>query len=406
MFSAFQNGGGSFINFMKPDGTNSTFNASFSGQAGALIHSSSDSGARRFGYFIDVDGRKTDMATEAPQPDNQTAHNAGSGPENFFGNFNYTLGPHDKISMTVNDDPAYSQIANRTGLPDSFASVGQGYGFGGQLSAAQAAPEGIASQQADGQDINQRGPERVRRAQLAAPVNPTTTSNFSVGFTKSGLELTNNNPAITLSPSALPHNNSIEYDPTLTRDSRHIQAQGSLTSTAGEHTFKMGGLFDNQVGNEQYQFIPASQYALDALATLDPALAPAGNFSLNAAGARQTDTYGNYIYNLNGSNEIAPTLNVTRSGYYAAAYAQDTWNITRKFTANYGLRFDAYYQSETQEENGTDIGDSIVNQAMVSPRVNLAYKIAKNTVMRASYNRLFSEPPLAQGSFLGQPIAA
>ena len=62
--------------------------------------------------------------------------------------------------------------------------------------------------------------------------------------------------------------------------------------THGEHTFKVGGLYDDQSGNEAYQFIPASQYALDALATLDQALAPAGDFT----GA--TDALGNKVYNL------------------------------------------------------------------------------------------------------------
>ena len=71
-----------------------------------------------------------------------------------------------------------------------------------------------------------------------------------------------------------------------------------------------------------------------------------------------------------------------------------------KFTANYGLRLDAYEQTETE-----NLGSSpAVNQSNVSPRVNLAYKLAQGTVARASYDRLFTEPPLAQGSILGQPI--
>lgn len=405
MYSEIASGGGILNNFLKPDGSNSTFDVDLSGQLGPRIDSSSDSenSARKFGYFIDLDGRRTDMATEAPQPDQQTAHNAGSD-ENFFGKFDFTPETHDKFSLTLNDDPAYSQIANRTGLPNNFASVGQGYGFGGELSAAQAAAEGIGTQQADGQDIDQRDLNQFAVLNWQHTVNPTTTSNVSVGFTKSDLNLTNNNPAINLSAGVLPQDNSIEYNPTLTRDSEHVQAQGSLTSTAGTHTFKFGGLFDNQSGNESYQFIPGSQYALDALATLDPALAPAGSFALNPNGSKQTDTYGNYIFNLNGANEVAPTLNVSRSGYYGAAYAQDTWDVTRKFTANYGLRFDTYYQNETQVENQANIGNSIVNLPELSPRVNLAYKVATNTVFRTSYDKLFTEPPLAQGAILGQPI--
>ena len=105
------------------------------------------------------------------------------------------LGSRDKITLTLNNDPAYSQIANRTGLPDYFASVGQGYGYAGHLSAAQAAAEGIASQQADGQDINQRDLNQFAVFNWQHTINPTTTSNVSVGYTKSNLNLTNNNPA-------------------------------------------------------------------------------------------------------------------------------------------------------------------------------------------------------------------
>ena len=207
----------------------------------------------------------------------------------MFGNFNYTLGSGDKISVTMNDDPAYSQIANRTGLPASFANVGQGYGYAGHLSAAQAAMEGIGTQQQDGQDINQRDLNQFAVLNWQHTVNPTTTSNVSVGYTRSELDLTNNNPAVNL--NNLPADNSIEFNPTLTRDSSHAQAQGSVTNTAGAHTFKLGALYDDQSGKESYQFIPASQLALNALAALDPGnaqlLAPAGTFT----GA--TDVLGN-----------------------------------------------------------------------------------------------------------------
>ncbi len=211
---------------------------------------------------------------------------------------------------------------------------------------------------------------------------------MSIGVTHSELVLGNNNPAIDL--SNLPNDNSIEYNPTMDRESDHKQIQGSITNTNATHTFKVGGLYDDQTGNEQYQFIPASQLAVDALANLDLRLTPAGSFN------GQTDSLGNKVYIL-GPNPVSPVLSVTRSGYYAAAYAQDTWNVTGRFTANYGLRLDAYQQSE-------NLGLPSVDQNNLSPRVNLAYKVAPGTVARASYDQLFTEPPLAQGAILGQPI--
>jgi outer membrane receptor protein involved in Fe transport len=363
---------------------------SLSGQAGPAMDSSSDTtnGAKRLAYFIDLTGRTTDNAVEAPQPDNQTAHNSGQN-ENLFGNVSYALGKSDNISLTLNDDPAYSEIANRTGLPAYYASVGQGFGYAGHLSAVDAAAEGIVSQQAAGQNINQRDANTFSVLDWKHTINADTNSMLSFGYISSDLSLTNGNPLVNL--SNLPHDSSIEFNPTLMRDSQHAQVQGSIANVQGSHHFKVGGLYDDQTGDEQYQFIPASQLALDALATLDQRLVAPGKFT----GA--TDELGNKVYNLTGPNPVAPTLNVHRSGYYAAAYLQDTWNVSSKFTADYGLRFDAYNQTE-------NLGSSAVNQDILSPRVNLAYKLAPGTIVRTSYDKLFTEPPLAQGSILGQPI--
>ncbi len=126
-------------------------------------------------------------------------------------------------------------------------------------------------------------------------------------------------------------------------------------------------------------------------------MAPAGSFT----GA--TDVLGNNVYTMT-PGATSPLVNVTRSGYYAAAYGQDTWNITKKLTANYGVRFDAYRQQENLDSSIGNNTSSLVDLAELSPRMNLAYKLAQNTVLRTSYDRLFTEPPLAQGSIIGQSI--
>jgi outer membrane receptor protein involved in Fe transport len=90
-------------------------------------------------------------------------------------------------------------------------------------------------------------------------------------------------------------------------------------------------------------------------------------------------------------------LAVHRSGLYGAGYLQDTWKLTRRFTANYGVRVDWYRQTQ-------NLGQAGINTADISPRVNLAYLVAKRTILRASYNRLFIQPPLAQGAIIGQAI--
>ena len=33
-------------------------------------------------------------------------------------------------------------------------------------------------------------------------------------------------------------------------------------------------------------------------------------------------------------NAVVPTVNVKHTGFYRAAFIQDTWNVSRRFTAN------------------------------------------------------------------------
>ena len=151
-------------------GSYSTYNQdlAFGGQAGPSLGGTA---AKKFGYFFDFSGRSTANALEPPQPDRQDVHNGGKS-QSFFGNFGYTPNNTDQITLTLEDAPAQTQIANRTGLPDKYALVGQGYGFGGArnpdgsigagttLNADGSTPLGgdslvLANQQDAGQDIYQ-----------------------------------------------------------------------------------------------------------------------------------------------------------------------------------------------------------------------------------------------------------
>ncbi|MCW3100569.1 MAG: hypothetical protein JWL77_6187 [Chthonomonadaceae bacterium] len=398
-----------FHSFTFEGGEFSTFDGSLTlgGQFGKPIGAPQADGsvARRFGYLLDFTARRTQNALEPPQPDNQTAHNTGSS-ISAFGNFDYTAGAHDHFTMTLNTTPAYTQIANRTGLPAKFAPVGQGYGFNGVRDANGAVPGAdptllgadtllLASQQAAGQDINQRDGSDFGVINWRHTFNANLTGLLSLGLVHSSQEIKNNNPAV--DPLALPIDNSIEYNPTIIRNSHHVQPQGSLTYSAGKHTVKGGLIDDEQEGDETYQLTPTSQLSLDALASSAPNLAPAGTLKVDANGNPVMDVLGHQVYNINPNNPNAPIVNVHRTGFYRAAYLQDTWNANKRLTLNYGLRFDWYRQSQ-------NLGANPVDQANLSPRVNLSYLVAKRTVGRISYNRLFIQPPLAQGAVLGASI--
>lgn len=380
------------------------------GQAGAPLESGVEGPApKKFRYFFDMSRRYTDNALEPPQPGDQTAHNHAN-TSTAFGNFEYTASPKDDLSLVLNAAPGRTEIANRSGLPGSYAPVGQGYGYGGARNAdgseAGVTPDPsvvgsqtikMGSQQADGQDIYQKDGNTLGLLNLRHTFSPKLTGLFSLGENHSELDLGNNSPSISLG-SVDPAtgllttiDNSIEYNPNLTRKNDQTELAGSLNLAQGKHTYKAGFTLNLQHGDESYQFVPQSQLALDALYATDPRLAPQGG---HLSGA--TDVLGNPVY-LIGSDTTTPTLHLKRNGYYNAAYVQDTWRATHKSTLNYGLRLDSYYQKLETEGYPTATG----GETYLSPRFNYAYAFTPATVGRLSYNKLFTQPPLAEGAVLG-----
>ena len=399
-------------------GSYSTYDQSlsFGGQGGApLVADPSSPGpvARKFGYFVNVSGRSTTNALEPPQPDNQDAHNGGKS-QSFFGNFGYALSNNDQFTLSLEDAPAQTQIANRTGLPGKYASVGQGYGFGGARNPDGSIGAGVtpnadgttplggdplvlASQQDAGQDITQNDENQFSVLNYRHNFSGGLTGLVSYGATRSRLDIRNKN-RVTPDLAALPIDSSVEFSPNILKRSSDSQVAASLTQSAGVHTYKGGFLVDAQSGDESYLLQPGSQFALDALYANDPDLAPAGTAQTDAGGNPVVDALGQQVYTAN-PGAVTPNVPVHRSGYYDAFYAQDTWRATSRFTVNYGLRYDLYKQEER-------IFDSTqtVKKNFLSPRLNASYALTPITVFRASYNKLFLQPPLAQGSVVGAPI--
>ena len=381
----------------------------FGGQAGAAP---GQTGPIR--YLFNFINRTTNNAVEPPQPGDQSAHNNGKA-LTAFGNIDYQPGRNDQFSLLLNTAPAQTQVANRAGLSNKFIPVGQGYGYGGARNAdggeAGATPDPtvlgsqvlpIGSQQADGQDVYQNDENKFGALNYRHNFGGALTGLLSLGTSSSRLDIRNNNPSINLNsidPTTgylTTIDNSIEYNPTIQRKSAQTELSGSLNKTAGNHTFKAGLLLTRQSGDELYNIIPQSQLALDAEAAVQgsgPQLTPNGAYQVDADGNPILDTLGNQIFQIT-PGAATPTVLVHRSGYYNAGYLQDTWQATRKITLNYGARYDSYYGKQS-------LSPDSVKKNYLSPRVNFAYAFTPQTSARLSYDKLFSQPPLAQGAILG-----
>lgn len=376
-----------FVNYSLTGGSYDTFEGGITagGQFGKEYGLPDENGrrARTFGYLIDVDARSTANALEPPQPADQTAHNQGQS-YTSFGNFDWHISDRDSLSLLLSGNPAHNEVANRTGLPSFFAPYGQGYGYGGM----QGPDSGLPSQQQDGQDVYQQDHNEFGVLNYLRTIDDRTQLRVAFGLIHNGIDILNNNPAVNL--GALPTDNSIEYNPTLIRNARDAEGQASITHTAGPHTIKAGFSIDRQTGIESYQLTPASQAALNVLLSGDPTIS--------------TPDPTNPLYALRPDGGAPATVHVTRSGYYNAAYLQDTWRMTRQLTANYGLRLDDYTSDQTTQRDNEAPDTAHVGLQMVSPRFNFAYAVDPKTVLRASYDRLFIAPPTAQGAGIGVVI--
>ena len=403
-------------------------NLTMGGQSGDALEKGVENGPKKFRYFVDINNRSTDNALESPQPSPQDAHNAGVS-STMLGHFDYLPNLKDQFSLTLNTTPAVTEVANRTGLSGYYSPVGQGFGYGGARNADGYLPgwsagsvaaaagtdgtlgdfvPGVVSQQAAGQDIYQKDNNTFGLLNFRHTFDANTTGLLSFNQTSSITQLRNNNPSNNILNMVNPDgtlttvDNSIEFNPDMTRLYNQSQIQANLTKSQGTHTYKGGIIFDDQTGDEHYQFVPQSQLALDALASLpnngvNPLL-PAGSFT------NGTDALGDPIWTMAAPGEAFPTLKVHKTGYYGAAYLQDTWKESTRFTVNYGVRYDIFHQSQTLS-NGIGFSDSSsLTKGELSPRVNTAYTLTPTMVARLSYDHLFTQPPLAQGAIVGQVI--
>ena len=357
---------------------------------------------RNISFLLTASQRYTDYGSETPQPGGKSANNILES-DLLFGKFVYTLNQNTEVSALLNYVSGRTQSPNRTGEGDP---QGIGFGYGGLQTRA----SGLLSQDAAGLGIRQKDNNYVNVLNIKHRDKKGGQLSSSFAITRSALDIDTEGTAFPARLNNLPLDNSVAFLPTLNSkyDQVALQFDYTLAPFVGRkrgdtHEVKLGVIYHDITANEGYQFIPQSQTSLNALAAIEPAFLPAGNFN----GGR---------YTLTGNDPQARVITTSREGYYGGVYLQDTWRVAAPLTINYGVRGD-FYQMNIKEiktevtsygGNKDDVGSH-----EFSPRANLALVLPKTsrlkflrflsnqtTILRASYNRLFVTPSLGQGDII------
>lgn len=372
-------------------------------------------------YTVTLSQRYTDQGTEAPG-DVFAGKSNNLASENLFAKLNFDIGKNSAgqnrtISTLLNFSSGRSGIAARTGLYDNFAPYGAGFGFLGQFSSS----DRLRSQNQLGQDFGQKDNNNLIVLQFKSsdPDGTDITGQrqidrgvFSLGYssnTRTERNIGGTTPVVSV--GKLPENNSIDFLPTVLNDYEHFFIQGDVTPRpSGRNQWKMGIVYQGFLGKDSLQLIPQSQLAVNELFQLDPRLVAAGSV---VPGGK--DIRGNSVYKLSGNDPQTPIMYADKDGYYAAAYIQDAYQVRSNFKVNVGLRVDTYSQQikTSSTLDGKELRLPNSSGTALSPRLNMALKLPENgpwkfldfitkspTLVRASYNRIFTPPHMNQGVFL------
>ncbi len=188
-------------------------------------------------------------------------------------------------------------------------------------------------------------------------------------------------------------------------------ANASLTWVKGNHTYKFGGEMVVE-GFPQINYTRANgQYGFSANQTGDPWEFNRGSFATTGFG------YASFLMGLNNSLTVSQVTDSRIGNHSLGFYAQDTWKVTRKFTLDYGLRYD--YETLLREEHGRMQSASfsapnplagnrpgnVIYEATCNcrfnrnypfafgPRLGAAYQITPKTVFRAGAGVAYSSSP-------------
>jgi hypothetical protein len=204
------------------------------------------------------------------------------------------------------------------------------------------------------------------------------------------------------------HNYTINETPT---------AIGNVTWVKSNHTYKFGGSVALN-GNIVYNNSTLNgTYAFSNLQTALPYVAQ-NNATGSVAGNTIGFPYASFLLGLVNTGNVHDTSDARIGKHQWAVYAQDTWKITRKFTLDYGLRYDFGSYFKEQYGRAPQFAPTLANSAArghpgatiyqatcnceyannykfaIGPRLGAAYQLNSKTVARAGFGIAYTGTPL------------
>ncbi|HEV3197528.1 MAG TPA: carboxypeptidase regulatory-like domain-containing protein [Bryobacteraceae bacterium] len=157
---------------------------------------------------------------------------------------------------------------------------------------------------------------------------------------------------------------------------QRFQLVDNYSWTHGAHSVKFGVDYQTTEDYMNQLFNGAGTYNFASLTNF------AKDFSGNTTGARDyssfSQAFGNPIQDFRTSD-----INF---------YAQDTWKVSRRFTLNYGLRYEKSFlpQPTVVDPNYPQTGKIPVYNKDFAPRFSLSYSLSDRTVLRAGYGIFYA----------------
>jgi hypothetical protein len=204
------------------------------------------------------------------------------------------------------------------------------------------------------------------------------------------------------------HNYTINEQPT---------AIANMTWVKNNHTYKFGGQTTLQ-GNIVYNNSTLNgTYAFSNLQTALPYVALT-NTTGSVAGNTIGFPYASFLLGLVNTGNIHNPSDARIGKSQWAGYVQDTWKVTRKFTLDYGLRYDYSTYFKEQYGRAPNLAPNLPNPAAgghpgatiyqatcncpfahnypfaFGPRLGAAYQISQKTVVRAGFGIAYSGSPI------------